>query len=126
MIASRDILRNRRTTVIVFWLPALVLVAIGFSNIASPWRALVWAVALTIMGGGCLANALRCGRLHCFLTGPFFLLMAGVSLLYGLGVIHSIHEGWNVIGLVTLLGALSLWWIPELFAGRYRTGRDSQ
>jgi len=28
------------------------------------------------MGGACLVNAVRCGRLHCYVTGPFFLLGA--------------------------------------------------
>lgn len=124
MNTSRDILQNRRTTVIVFGLPAFALIAIGFFNISPPWRALVWAVALTIMGSACLTNALRCGRVHCFWTGPFFLLMAIVSLLYGFGIIASISEGWNVIGLVTLIGAVGLWWIPEFFAGKYRASGD--
>jgi len=27
-------------------------------------------------GGACIVNAGRCGRLHCYITGPFFLLAA--------------------------------------------------
>lgn len=121
---SRDILNDWRATSLVFWLPAFVLIAIGFFNISALSRALVWTVALTIMGAACLTNAFRCGRVHCFLTGPFFLLMAIVSLLYGLGFVPSISEGWNVIGLVTLIGAVSLWWISERFGGKYRASRD--
>ncbi len=34
-----------------------------------------------------MANALRCGRLHCYITGPFFVAMAIVTLLYGLGAV---------------------------------------
>jgi hypothetical protein len=32
------------------------------------------------MGVACIVNALRCGRVHCYLTGPFFLLMAVIAL----------------------------------------------
>ena len=125
MNGSRDILQNWRTTLVAFWLPAVVLVAIGFVNIVPQWRALIWALSLAVMGSACLTNAFRCGRLHCFLTGPFFLLMAIVSLLYGFGTIPSFREGWNVIGLVTLVGAVGFWWIPEFFVGKYRTRSDS-
>jgi hypothetical protein len=77
---------------------------------------------LTTMGAGCLANALRCGRVHCYLTGPFFLLVAIVALLYGLGVVPLGADGWNILGLLALVGALALWFIPEVFFGRYRQG----
>ncbi len=32
--------------------------------------------AFLIMGIGCLVNARRCGRLHCYFTGPVFVLAA--------------------------------------------------
>ncbi|MFP6706225.1 MAG: hypothetical protein VCE75_09380 [Alphaproteobacteria bacterium] len=34
-------------------------------------KTLIWIMALTWMGGACLLNACRCGRTHCFYTGPF-------------------------------------------------------
>jgi hypothetical protein len=61
--------------------------------------------------------------MHCYLTGPFFLGMALVALLYGLGVVPLGGKGWNVIGLTTLLGAIALCCLPELFFGKYRKGR---
>ena len=42
---------------------------------------------LTWMGAACLHNARGCGRLHCYLTWPYFLLLALISLLYGVGVV---------------------------------------
>jgi hypothetical protein len=75
------------------------------------------------MGIACVVNALRCGRVHCYLTGPFFLLVALIALLYGLGILHLGKNGWNLIGLVTLIGAIALWCLPEMFLGKYRKGR---
>ena len=39
-------------------------------------RTWLWIPALVVAGGTCIVNAGRCGRLHCYITGPFFLLAA--------------------------------------------------
>ena len=75
------------------------------------------------MGVACIANALRCGRVHCYLTGPFFLLMAPAALSYGLGILRLGGNGWNLLGLITLIGAHALGCLPEMFLGKYREGR---
>jgi len=72
------------------------------------------------MGTACIANALRCKRVHCYLTGPFFLLMALVTLLFGLGIVPLGGNGWNRIGLTILVGAIALCCLPELVWGKYR------
>jgi hypothetical protein len=72
------------------------------------------------MGVACIVNALRCGRVHCYLTGPFFLLMALIALSYGLGILHLGANGWNLLGLMTLIGAIALGCLPEMFLGKYR------
>ena len=64
----------------------------------------VWTVCLLVMSAGCFVNAIRCGRLHCALTGPFFLLMAVSTLLYGLEVLSLGDFGWELIGAVTAAG----------------------
>lgn len=117
---SVDLLSDRFATIAIYWLPIVVLVASGFFAISNGWRSAIWAVALVVMGVGCLVNALRCGRVHCYATGPFFLLMAAVALLYGLGVAPLGPRGWNTIALVTLVGGIALYYVPELFFGRYR------
>ena len=119
---SRDILRNRWLVGAVYWLPSLAVIISGFFNIGQGWRAAIWVVSLSVMGAGCVSNALRCRRVHCYLTGPFFLFMAIVALLYGLGVVPLGGDGWNILGLIVLVGALALWFIPEVFFGRYRQG----
>ena len=120
---SRDILSSRWRVFILYWLPAIAIVVIGPLDISSGWRAVVWTVALATMGIACIVNALRCGRVHCFLTGPFFFLMALVALSYGLGILHLGGNGWNLLGLIALVGAIALWCLPERFLGRYRKGR---
>jgi len=75
------------------------------------------------MGIACIVNALRCGRIHCYVTGPFFFLMALAALFYGLGILHFGGNGWNLLGLIALIGTIALWYLPEMFLGRYRTGR---
>jgi hypothetical protein len=49
--------------------------------------------------------------------------MALVSLLYGLGLVRLGRNGWSLIGLVILVGAIALCCLPEMVLGRYRKGR---
>ena len=83
-------------------------------------RTVVWTVALSAIGTACIANAVRCGRLHCYITGPFFVAMAVVTLLYGVGDVPLGGSGWNLIGLTILAGAIALCCLPELLLGKYR------
>ena len=98
----------------LYWLPAIAIVVGGAPAISSGWRTAVWTVALATLGAACIANALRCGRAHCYLTGPFFLLMALVVLSYGLGILRLRGNGWNMLGLMALIGAIALWHLPEM------------
>ena len=66
--------------------PALVLVGSGFFAMNEAVRGVLWAAGLGTMGIACLVILLRCGRVHCYVTGPFFMALAIVALLYGLGV----------------------------------------
>lgn len=100
------------------------MVVTGNSRFSSEWRAIVWMIALTVMGTGCLVNAKRCVRVHCYLTRPFFLVMAVVTLLYGAGVMRIGRRGWNRIGLTVLVGAIVLCCLPEMVFGKYRRARE--
>ena len=117
---ARDILRNPLLSFALFCLPIIAMVAAGSHHISRGWRTVIWTAALSVMGTACLANAARCGRVHCYLTGPFLLGMAVVTLLYGVGVVPLGANGWNLISLTTLVGAIALCCVPELFFGRYR------
>ena len=112
---SRDILSSRRLVFTLYWLPAIAILAVGPLAISNGWRAVVWTVALATMGMACTVNALRCGRVHCYAAGPFFFLMALVALSYGLGILHLGRNGWNLLGLITLIGTIALCACPRCF-----------
>lgn len=115
----RDILSTPLSALFVFWLPAIAIVVTG-NTAFTRWRPIVWTIALAIMGLGCVVNAIRCGRVHCFLTGPFLLLMALASALYSRGILPLGPRGWNIIGGITLIGAIALCCVPEMIWGKYR------
>lgn len=106
-----------REFIVAWGLPILAMIlsaSIGFGV------AVIWPIGLAWMGVACWLNARRCGRRHCYLTGPFFLVMAAVAGLYGVGVLDLGPNGWQYIGNVTAIGGLLLCCIPELIWGRYR------
>jgi hypothetical protein len=90
---------------------------------ASPQRylAIAWPVLLTFMGAACILNARRCGRVHCYFTGPFFLLVAVLSLLYGVGVLPLGAHGWFTLSALLVIGSAVLICVPEWLIGRYRS-----
>jgi len=84
------------------------------------YRVIVWPVLLIFMGAACILNARRCGRVHCYVTAPFFLLLALLSLLYGAGVLPLGAHGWSTLSALFLIGSAVLTCVPEWFVGRYR------
>jgi hypothetical protein len=122
--SPHDILSRPLPGFVLFCLPAIAIVVTASYDPGSGWRTAVWTIALCTMGIACMINAVRCGRVHCYITGPFFLLMAVITFLYGLGVVPLGRNGWNVISLAILVGAVALICLPELFFGKYR--RDNE
>ena len=115
---ERDLLRNKTRAFLLWCLPWFVF-ALGFGQ-PPVLRTVLWTTSLAFIGVTCLINASRCGRVHCYLTGPFFILGAVASLGYGLGFLPLGPSGWKWIGAVTIIGGLALCCIPEFFFGRYR------
>ncbi len=111
---------GKRATVLLWWMPTGALLLSGLFAQASWVPVVVWPLSLAVMGGACLANARGCGRMHCYFTGPFFLLMAVASLLHGLGLLPLGLSGWVRLGLVLLVGTPILYVLPERLWGRYR------
>ncbi len=121
-VAKAGDLTDGALSSLLFWkLPAVVVVGVALLDVGSVGQALVWAPSLAIGGVACVANTFRCRRVHCYFTGPFFLLMAAVSLLHGVYALPLGEEGWTWIELVTLTGAITLGYLPELVWGRYWT-----
>jgi len=118
--AAKDFTRGTRGLLI--WGVPVAGLLLG-SYLPERYLVVLWPSALTFMGVACLVNARGCGRLHCYFTGPFFLVMAAVALLYGLGVIPLGPHGWNILGVVLLVGGVGLCCGSELLLGQYRQAR---
>jgi hypothetical protein len=103
---------------LLLWIVPAVILAVT-ATLGGPYLVVVWPVLLTLMGAACLINAKRCGRLHCFITGPFFLILAGVSLLYGLGIVSLGPHGWQWLVDALLIGGCILTCVPEWLFGKY-------
>lgn len=116
MPERNDLVGNKRVALILWRIPAIAIVASTFLK-DSPLKAGIWTVAFGQMGLACVLNASRCGRLHCYFTGPLYLLGALASLLRGSGLIRL---SWDDIGLTVLAGYLLLGRLPERIWGKYR------
>lgn len=99
--SDRDLVRSRAALLIWCVPAALVLVGVFWAQA----RAALWIPSFVIMGSACLFNARRCGRLHCHITGPLFLVAALVTLLDALAVV-SVAWPWILVPIVagTALG----------------------
>src|SRR6267143_2026612 len=102
------------TGAVVLWcLPAIALLVGLVWSTARLW---LWTPAFAIMGIACLANAARCRRLHCYFTGPIFLLAAAYAALAGFNVL-PMRPG---IVLGAVFGITILAFFAEVPFGRYR------
>ena len=103
----------------MFWwgLPILIGLSTNILPVPVAGAALIWAGAFAWMGTGCLLNARRCSRLHCFFSGPVLWLGAIGAGLVSAGAISGAHALNNVVSITTVLALLSF--VPELVWGTY-------
>src|SRR5213593_3177147 len=116
---QRD-LTGRKVGRFALWGPPLIAFVAG-SVVGPILRTVLWTATLSVAGTACLVNAARCGRLHCYFTGPFLLLGAVVTLTYGLGVLPLGPDRWGSIGLVVAAGSCFLGCVPEWIWVKYVT-----
>ncbi len=121
-IEAEDWTRGLRGQLLAWGVPVAGMVVAGVLDV----QAALWPVALLWMGGACLANARRCGRMHCYFTGPFFLLMTVPVALHGFGAVPLGPDGWRWLGLTVVLGTAGLWYLPERLWGRYVRQRSNE
>ena len=110
---------------ILIWVVPIVVLGItaGFGGL---YAAVSWPPLLAFMGIACLVNAHRCGRRHCYFTGPYFLLLALLSLLYDMSWLPLGPKGWQWFSSALLVGTCILVCVPEWLLGRYATRRQDQ
>src|SRR5215472_10850096 len=91
-------------------LGALVLPA---SPAVSTW---LWVAFFAIAGTLCSsAYVRRCSRLHCYMTGPLFLLSAGYLSTVELRLVPFMGNTWFV---VVVLGMTALAFLVEMICGK--------
>jgi hypothetical protein len=118
---NRTDLLGSRWVVLLWWLPWALIVIGGFTHPVA--RMVLWTAGFAVAGGACVVNARRCGRRHCFYTGPLYLLAALASLLYGLGMLPFGANGWGWIVGVVLVTSLFFCCGLEPLLGRYTRAR---
>lgn len=118
-----DLLHHRGSLWLLWVAPWVLIVACGSAG--NVVHTAAWTLAFAVMGGACIANARRCGRRHCFFTGPWFLLAALAALLFGAGVLPLGAHGWNWIIGAAAAGATLACCGVEPWLGRYAERRDT-
>jgi hypothetical protein len=93
--------------------PAVAFIAGDHWASARSW---LWFAGFLVAAVGCIANAARCGRRHCYFTGPLFLLAAAYNGLAGFHVV-PMNE---TVFLEVVAGAAVLACLSEPVFGRYR------
>jgi hypothetical protein len=121
---TRDWARRPSTSLIWWGLPTALGLASNLFGLSQRGDAAVWAVALAWAGLGCVLNASRCHRLHCYISGPALLLGSSGAGLIASGVLDFGQQSLNaVIGGALVITLLSF--APELAWGRYANGRGA-
>ena len=115
----RDLLDNRLISFLIWKLPVIVMIVTAIAFREPGVVGVFWGFSIGVLGSGCALNALRCGRLHCYITAPYFFVMAAVSVLHGFGILTLGSRGFLWIGLATVGGGLLLTHLPELIWGKY-------
>lgn len=101
-----------KSAVFLWYIPTLaVFVGLAWTR-TLPW---LWVPAFLVMGVACVMNAARCGRLHCYVTGPVYLLAAVYVALSELHLV-PMRQG---IFLLLVFGITMLACLAELPLTRY-------
>lgn len=110
-------LLNSRWTPLLWWGPWLLIIIGAFTGDVA--HTVLWTAGFSVAGAACLANARRCGRRHCFYTGPVYLLAALASLLYGLHVLPIGANGWGwIVGVALAVSVIACCGLEPL-RGKY-------
>ena len=110
----------RRPVSMIAWWGLPLAVGACASILQVPFRAgaAIWAVAFAWMAIGCLLNAMRCHRVHCYISGPAFLIGAVIAGLDAVGVVDLSPSAFtSAVSAILVLALLSF--VPEMVWKRY-------
>lgn len=117
---NHDLVSAPLPFMLAWGIPILILTSMNFAHGFIPFKLIVLIMAGTFlwMGLGCILNARRCHRRHCYYSGPIFLAGAAGILLVGFEIISLGPDGliyvvWGTLGFVMLT------FVSELFWGKY-------
>ncbi len=113
----KDLLQSWWATLFLWCGPWLLVIVGSFTG--NLVHTALWTGGFTVAGAACIANARRCGRRHCFYTGPLYLLAALASLLYGLHWLPLGTNGWSWIVGVAVVVSLIACCVLEPMQGKY-------
>lgn len=113
-----DWVANKGLFIFSWGLPAILMLITGVMQLAPLITGIIWAGALSWMGLACLKNARQCGRIHCYFSGPYFLVSAAVALAIGLQWIQVVS--FNGFSLFLLVGTPLVCVLPEVVWGTYK------
>jgi hypothetical protein len=115
---ANDWVRRPRMGIVWWGIPLGVGGAAGYFVSSPRATALVWTFSFVWMGAGCILNARRCHRLHCYVSGPAFFLGAAALCLYAAGIAllgpHSLN---NIVSITLAVALLSF--VPEMIWRKY-------
>ena len=111
-----DFTRSWGRLFLVYGVPWIAMQLVGNLSNSELAVASTWAAGFAVMGTSCVVNALRCGRVHCWFTGPWFLLAAAVTVLRYMGVVGI---AWPTILNAGMGGALLLFFVSEKIWSKY-------
>ena len=111
-----DVTRNWSRLFLVYGVPWIAMQLVGNLSNSALAVAGTWTAGFAVMGTACLVNARRCGRVHCWFTGPWFLLASVLTVLRYLEVIGI--SGPTILN-GGMLGALVLFFVSENIWGKY-------
>lgn len=94
--AKYDLVERRARWIVWGGIPfALVVAGLFVDGQARAW---LWTPAFVVGGTACVFNAATCGWMHCYTTGPLYLIAAMFSLLQGVEVIVR-GSTWILVGI---------------------------
>lgn len=112
-------LSSRPVPFVIGWgLPIVVASSTNFVAMPVAVLTLIWTGAFAWMGLGCVINAQRCHRRHCYYSGPILLVGAVAVALVGFRVVSLAPDGFMFVVWATF-ALVGLTFVPELIWGKY-------
>ena len=117
--AARNDWARQPLSFCLWWgLPIVIGASAPLLHLSFRGGAALCAALFLWMATGCLINALRCHRLHCYISGPVLLAGAIFAALAAADLIEmSPRMFGNAVGATLVLALLSF--LPEIFWKRY-------